>query len=165
MEVGPPNQNGFSPGSHCSTITDTGRWSTVIALAGRRRKCSCIPHETRPLAQNKFPGSIVFGIFLRVAPCLRPCWIRLLLPSFFSQWLKFCYQNRPTTPRNRIKVDCLHIVGGVYQSRLQITIIIIERSRFAGSICSGSVKERIDVRCQSAVTRPRYDTTATKIHP
>ena len=42
--------------------------------------------------------------------------------------------------------------------------IKIERSRFAGSICSGSVNERIEVRCQSAVTRPRYDTTATKIH-
>ena len=40
----------------------------------------------------------------------------------------------------------------------------IERSRFAGSLGSGSVKESIDVRCQSAVTRPRYDTTATKIH-
>lgn len=41
---------------------------------------------------------------------------------FFPNGLNSYCQNRPTTARNRVKVGCLH-VGGVYQSRLQITII------------------------------------------
>ena len=32
----------FIPDHTVDTITDTGRWSPVIALAGRRRKCSCV---------------------------------------------------------------------------------------------------------------------------
>jgi hypothetical protein len=55
-------------------------------------------------------------------------------------------------------------IDGKAVSLLRYNKYIIERSRFAGWLCSGSVKESIDVRCQSAVTRPRYDTTATKIH-
>ena len=64
-----------------------------------------------------------FRIFLRAAPCLQTLLDSSSLSSFFPNGLNFYYQNRPTTARNRVKVGCLHIVGGVYQSRLQITII------------------------------------------
>ena len=120
----------------------------------------------RSLKTNS-PAQLFSGFFLQFRMPSDP--VGFVLPSllfFFSNGLNSCCQNRPTTARNG-KGRCLHIVGGVYQSRLQITIIAyyckgdglpsnavrfnsIERVRFVRGVVDASVSaERPMVRPSS----------------
>jgi hypothetical protein len=69
-----------------------------------------------------------------------------VLPSFPTAPLPAIHVLNTQNGSQQGKVAFLRTTGDVYQRYAQITIIVIERSRFAGSICSGSVRERIDVR-------------------